>query len=164
MRKLTCSLLLLVSFYFGKSHAQKTIQQGYDCLENKDFGSAERAFRKGVSKYPQQAYFGLAKLYFESKDVGNLDSALTNVERSLRLLGNYEDLTNGNTKDGKVNENNSDLSLFVYRLLLDYKEQVLWKYLTQLKASSTDWLNVEKIMPYVHSDLTLESYKRLRDS
>ena len=164
MRKLTCFLLLLVSFYVGKSHAQKTIQIGYDCLENKDFGSAERAFRKGISKYPQQAYFGLAKLYFESKDVGNLDSALTNVERSLRLLGTYEDLTHGNTKDGKVKENNSDLSLFVYRLLSDYKEQVLWKYLTQLKASSADWLNVEKIMPYVQSDQTLESYKRLRDS
>jgi tetratricopeptide (TPR) repeat protein len=159
------AFFFLISLSFGPAFllAQKNIQRGYVCLERKDFGSAERAFRKAVIKDPERAYLGLALLFSASMDYKNLDSALVFIEKALfytEIKGEKEKNKNNRSKDSSY-----FLSAKWYRNGLETcKTEILLKYYADLRVSSADWITVEEVLPHCSMNPTEEAFRRLRDS
>lgn len=80
-RKLFLSTMVCF-FVFSSFLANNPIDKGYECLNNKDYFSAKKYFQRAFKKNISCASFGLASIYFYSKDLKNLDSSLKYIELS----------------------------------------------------------------------------------
>ena len=83
MRNLLGLLMAFCSSFIGIQAQKHTLENGFDALAVKNYGIAKGVFVKEHSNYPGITAFGLAKLYYESKDLYNLDSAWYFIQGSL---------------------------------------------------------------------------------
>ena len=89
-------VLLFLSFCWCTNnafHAGDPIQKGFVQLALKNYQNATLNFTKGLKRCPSAAAYGLARLYFVSKDMENIDSAMLYIAISARNLVQLESLS-----------------------------------------------------------------------
>ena len=78
IEKIFCFTLVVVTLYCASTIGQKSIEKGFEDLQEKNFGLANEHFRSGLKKSGSIACFGLSKLFI-TQDYRNLDSAYVYV-------------------------------------------------------------------------------------
>ncbi|NBV68488.1 MAG: WG repeat-containing protein [Flavobacteriia bacterium] len=73
-------------------HALDPIQKGFEQLKLKNYHTASVSFSQGMKICPSVAAYGKAMLYFNSKDMENVDSALLYIGISRQSLSQVNDL------------------------------------------------------------------------